>query len=175
MSDAYIGEVRLVAFKFAPENWAFCDGSSLPISNNQALYALLGTTYGGDGVQTFKLPDLRGRTAISQGTQGGNQYVPGQAGGSETVTLQAANLPAHTHQAACNTTSPATSTSPQNGYPAPAALNIYAASASGVTLNAATVGNMVGAPPVTQAHDNLAPFITLNYIICLQGLFPTGN
>src|SRR3954469_17037420 len=97
MSEPYIGEIRMFAGNFAPLNWAICDGSLQAIANNDALYALLGTTYGGDGVNTFALPDLRGRAPVHQGTYAGNSFIIGQSSGAETVTLTSNQMPAHSH------------------------------------------------------------------------------
>ena len=187
MSNPFLGEIRIMSFNFAPRGWTMCNGSLLPINQNQALFALLGTTYGGNGQTTFALPDLRGRVAPGFGT-GPTDPVLGQTGGSETVTLVASQLPAHGHAidataltatAMCRN-SPANQRSPVAGVPA-----IEAAGVTATYSSAAPDANMkAGAVPVTmtaapaggdQPHANLQPFLCLNYCIALQGVFPSQN
>lgn len=172
--DCYLGEIRPFAGTYIPENWLPCDGRLLPITDNQALYALLGTRFGGDGTTTFGLPDLRGRLPIGsgQGPALTNRNFA-QAGGSESVTLTVAQAPAHTH--AFNvTTNPATSNSPVNAvFANPAPYNFYATTpASGSApqvLNSDTVPLSGGA---NQAHTNIMPGMAVNYIIATAGEFP---
>ncbi len=167
MSEPFLAEVRIVGFNFAPRGWAFCDGQILPINQNQSLYSLLGTTYGGDGRTSFALPDLRSRTPAHRG----NGHQLGQKGGAETVTLTAAEIAAHTHTAKASS-SPANSGNP-SGRILAAATNLYRdpAAATTTALRSGTVTNAGGG----QAHDNMQPFITLNFCIALQGLFPSRN
>jgi microcystin-dependent protein len=163
-----MGEIRLSPLNFAPKNWAFCDGQLQPINQNQALFALLGTTYGGDGVTTFALPDLRGRAAISSGSSGVGNYNLGQTGGEFTHTLTAREMPAHTHVASiggqANVVSPGAARLAQPGKAAFAPAADSAMAPIGVT----PVGG-------GQPHDNMAPYLTLTYIIALQGIFPSRN
>jgi microcystin-dependent protein len=170
--DNFIGEVRLFAGMFAPQGWAYCDGSLLDISTNDALYTLLGTTYGGDGQYTFGLPDLRGRVPIHQGTlsQYGNSYLPGQTGGVETVPLTAINLPAHSH-AFVATTNAGTTATPTGNLVATAPANslVFVETAGTVgfsPIEVATTGS--GAP-----HQNMQPYQAINYIIALEGIYPS--
>jgi microcystin-dependent protein len=171
MSQPYIGEVRIFAGNFAPAGWAFCDGSILPISQYTALFQLIGTTYGGDGQNTFALPDLRGRVPIHQGNDGvGNVYVLAQAGGVETVALTTNQIPAHTHIpiAALNGTG--------NPVNSPAG-NVWSGwtggqfdtAAPSVSMSAAAVGSSGGSQP----HDNMVPFVAVNFIFSLFGVFPS--
>ncbi|GAB3575776.1 tail fiber protein [Leifsonia lichenia] len=168
MGTPFMGEIRLSSFNFAPKNWAFCDGQLLPINQNQALFSLLGTTYGGDGVTTFALPDLRGRAAISSGSGNGGNYNLGQRGGEYSHALTTQEMPAHTHGAsiggAANVVSPAGARLAQPGKAAfaPAADSTMAP---------------IGVTPVGggQPHENTAPYLTLTYIIALQGIFPSRN
>lgn len=168
MAEPFLAEIRLCSFNFPPKGWAFCNGQLLPINQNQALFALLGTTYGGDGRVNFALPDMRGRRAIQEG----NGHTLGERGGEEAHTLSIAELPGHTH--AMRVSSAAGSQdSPVNGYFATSAVDVpYAASdAPALGGSPTTVGNIGG----SQAHENRPPFLVLNYIIALQGIFPSQN
>lgn len=168
MSDQYVGEIRMFAGNYAPEGWALCDGSTLQIAENEVLYTLLGTTYGGDGVSTFKLPDLRGRLVLHHGAnkETGTQYTLGQTGGTETVTLTEAQLPVHSHTPQAKSLS-GDAPSPTNGFWA-AGLPYSNAEPNGV-MDAATVGSVGG----NQAHDNVMPFLAVNFIIAMYGIFPS--
>lgn len=181
MSDPYLGEIRLFAGNFAPENWALCDGSSLQISSNTALYSLLGTNFGGDGVTTFKLPDLRGRVAVGVGQlTGGSNYTLAQIGGQETVSLTAGQLPTHQHSLIASTAS-ATATNPSGNVLAtpPANLPLYIPYVPGPTpapgptrvLNAAALQPSGGSQP----HENRMPSTVITFIICTNGLYPNPN
>ncbi|MFI5913154.1 phage tail protein [Dactylosporangium sp. NPDC051541] len=160
MSDAYLGEIRLLTANYAPNGWALCNGQLLAIAQNQALFAILGTTYGGDGVTTFALPDLRCRLPVHFG----QSYVSGQRGGTETVTLTAAQMPAHTHVPRAAATG--TQNAPTGNVWAPLTGG-YAASAD-TTLAAVCVASAGGGQP----HDNLPPYLTLTFIVALTGIFP---
>ncbi len=173
MSNPYIGEIRLFAGNFAPLGWAFCDGSLLSISDNDTLFNLIGTTYGGDGQSTFALPDLRGRVPVHAGTNAGSTYVLGEAGGSETVTLSAAQVPQHAH-ALLGSAASASTTSPAGAVPATLAevtTLAYGTDAPLTTLAPQTVGVAGG----NQPHDNVQPYLCINYIISLFGIYPSQS
>jgi microcystin-dependent protein len=172
VADPFVAEIRIFPFNFAPKGWAFCDGQILPLSQNTALFSLLGTTYGGDGRATFALPNIQGRVAIHQGQGPGlSLYDLGQARGSETETLLDSEMPAHNHglRAASD---PANLKIPTplrslarsqnaNAYKAPAGQPV-------VTMNVQSLSVAGGSLP----HNNLMPYLTLNYCIALQGVFP---
>jgi microcystin-dependent protein len=169
VSDPFVGEVRLVGFDFAPVNWMICQGQTLPISVYEALYALIGTTYGGDGQQTFNIPNLAGRVPVHQGTNAGRAYPIGLTGGTETVSLKASEMPAHTHSVMAANTSNGAVASPTNNLVA-ASVKMYAAVTPGTPMNPAMVTVAQGG---NLPHDNLQPFLVLNWIISLNGIFPT--
>jgi microcystin-dependent protein len=171
VSEPFVGEIRMFGFNFAPQGWAMCNGQTLPISQNQALFSLLGTTYGGNGQTTFQLPDLRGRLAnhAGQGT-GLSPYVLGQNGGTENVTLVQGQMPTHAHSVLANG-SPATATRPGGAVLARTTADIYAAAPDGTTMNAGMIGTAGGSQP----HPNLQPYLTVNFCIALQGIFPSRN
>jgi microcystin-dependent protein len=166
MAQPYVGEIRMFGGDFAPAGWMFCDGSILPISENETLFQLIGTTYGGDGQQTFALPDLRGRLPIHQG----NGFVLAETGGVEEVTLIPSQIPAHSHAPRANTAN-GTSTDPANNYWAaqPALLQYSATNTANINLNANTVSLTGGSQP----HTNFQPYLCLNFIISLFGIFPS--
>jgi microcystin-dependent protein len=173
MSAPFMGEVRVFAGTFAPRDWAFCNGQSLAISQYDALYALLGTTYGGDGVNTFNAPDARGRVPVGQGTGPGlTARVQGQMYGTETVTLLGTQIPAHTHTVSVSdTTANLNTPSGQligkgNHYQGP---NITTGRTGQLLPNA------VGAIGGSQPHENMMPFLAMSFILCLQGIFPSRN
>lgn len=171
MSELFLAEVRIVGFNFAPRGWAFCDGQILPINQNQSLYSLLGTTYGGDGRTSFALPDLRGRTPIHVGrSNGGGHHTLGQKSGEETHTLAVNEMPQHTH-ALQATNSVGTGTAPQGNVLAEASLPVYESYSAGVQMGSGSVTNVGG----SQAHDNMQPYLALNFCIALRGLFPSRN
>jgi microcystin-dependent protein len=174
MADPYIGQIILFGGNFAPLNWAFCDGSLLSIAEYSALFSLLGTTYGGDGVTTFALPDLRGRAPLHFGpTQGPglSPYVQGQTGGSESVTLVTGNLPAHNHPVTVGVSANSASVGRASGaIYAGATLYDSAANASGA-LGGVSAANAGG----SGAHNNVQPYIAMNYIIALEGIYPSRN
>ncbi len=176
MSEPFLAEVRIVGFNFAPRGWAFCDGQILPINQNQSLYSLLGTTYGGDGRTSFALPDLRGRTPIHLGaSNGGADHLLGQKGGEEGHTLSEAEMPIHNH------TMRAVSDTADTGQVTGA---FYAGSPGGTAVytaqNPSTLNNPFNSANVLpagggQAHNNMQPTLALNFCIALQGLFPSRN
>ena len=168
----YLGSISLVPYNFAPCGSALCDGQLLPIAQNTALFSLLGTMYGGDGQSTFALPDLRGRVAIGMGQGPGLQvYNMGESGGEETVTLTLNQIPVHTHTPAASTSSGNTA-NPAGGYWAPRPRTLLFSAAN----NLATMSPNALAPAGgNQPHDNLKPYLTLNYVIWMVGIFPTRN
>ncbi len=171
MSEPFLAEVKLVGFNFAPRGWAFCDGQILPINQNQSLYSLLGTTYGGDGRTTFALPDLRGRAPIHTG--GGHQL--GGKSGEETHTLSGNEMPQHTHGLIA-TNDAATAPGPGGNLPAQVGSGtdfIYSNGTEplGQSLASGSILNAGGG----QAHENMQPYLALNFVIALQGLFPSRN
>jgi microcystin-dependent protein len=173
MSQPYVGEVRAVGFNFAPAGWAFCQGQLLPISDYETLFNLIGTIYGGDGQSTFGLPNLQGRIPIHQGTSSlGTTYVIGQLGGVESVTIASATYPQHTHTLFASSAAGAVSNPANNA--AGSGSKIYAAPADipTIAMNAAMVGLSGGGG---QPHDNLQPYLALNWIISLFGIYPTPS
>jgi microcystin-dependent protein len=163
MADGYLGELRLVSFAFAPRNWALCQGQIMLVSENPALFGILGTNYGGDGVATFALPDLRGRAPVHDGG-----LVPGELGGVETVGLTLSEMPAHRH----------TLRGSQNHDtvtdPAGALLGVggsYASAPDGTLMSPQSLRNR-GAG---HAHENMQPSLTMTWIICVSGIFPSGS
>ena len=172
MSEPFLAEIRIVGFNFAPRGWAFCDGQILPINQNQSLYSLLGTTYGGDGRTSFALPDMRGRTPIHVGSSNGTEYREGNKGGEETHTLSTAEMPAHRHDFR-GTSSNANSNVPTGHTFARSAVAIYAALTAG--REAPMRSDMITPAGGGQPHENMQPYIALNFCIALQGLFPSRN
>jgi microcystin-dependent protein len=173
MSDPFVGEIRMVGFNFAPVGWATCNGQLLPISQNQALFSLLGTTYGGNGTSNFALPNLQGRVPVHEGSNGSGSYVLGQAAGAETVKLTVNNLPAHSHQVNC-VDSGGTQASPAGTYPA--------IESTGTSLDysianptAQMIPTMIADTGGGQAFSVEQPYLCVNFIIALQGIFPSRN
>jgi len=168
MSTPFIGEILIVPFGFAPKGFALCNGQVLPISQNQALFSILGTTYGGDGRTTFALPNFQGRVPIHTG-QG---HLLGESAGQQHVTLTAGQMPAHSHVVTCSAAA-ATSQNPAG--------NVWAAESTGqfslyrstadTLLSPSAIGNTGGGQP----HENMQPFLGLNFVIALQGVFPSRN
>ena len=169
--DGYLGQLLLVPYTFTPKGWAFCDGSQLSVNEYRSLFILIGTTYGGDGVNTFALPDLRGRTPIGYGSISATSgYLLGQTGGQETVTLDVNNLPAHTH--AVNVAG----LTGDSQHPAGGLLgdgqNIYLDT---LPPNDSLAGTACSTAGQNQAHGNLAPYLVLNWMIALEGALPESN
>ena len=185
--EPFLAQIVMFGGNFAPRGWAFCDGQLLPIAQNTALFSLLGTTYGGDGRTTFALPDLRGRTPIHAGTGPGlSTRKLGARGGSQTNTLNVLNLPSHSHatEAHLLTSGTAAGNSPVNSYPAPAAGRSTSGAVSisgwGTTANGANAGTngvsvTVGNTGGGQAVNNMQPWECVNYIIAMQGTFPSRS
>jgi microcystin-dependent protein len=167
MSEPFLAEIRIVGFNFAPRGWAFCDGQILPINQNQSLYSLLGTTYGGDGRTTFALPDLRGRVPIHVSSQ----YREGQRSGSETVTLTREQMPSHSHEAKASSDTASTPVPTGNVLADSAPGEFYQGASNLVALQQSTIGTTGGG----QGHNNMQPFLALNFCIALRGLFPSRN
>ncbi|MCW2672743.1 MAG: microcystin dependent protein [Frankiales bacterium] len=167
MAEPFLAEIRLMSFNFAPTGWALCDGQLLPINQNQALFSLLGTNYGGDGRLNFGLPDLRGRVPMHMG--GGHNL--GERAGEQAHTLTIAELPTHTHVLGASSAD-GTATAPSNALLAKAApANPYAPAANQVAMSSAAVASTGGSQP----HQNMQPFLALIFAIALQGIFPSQN
>jgi microcystin-dependent protein len=169
MSSPYVGEIRMFAGNFAPAGWMFCEGQLMPISENETLFNLIGTTYGGDGQETFALPDLRSRVPLHQGTspQFGTPYLLGESGGVEEVTLTVNQMPAHSHQMLASLDIP-TQSAPANNLTGQAAIKMYRGGTPGVTMSALSVTQVGGSQP----HTNFQPYLCVNFIISLFGIFP---
>ena len=166
MSEPFLSEIRIMSFVFAPRGWALCNGQLLPINQNQALFSLLGTTYGGNGQTNFSLPDLRGRTPIHFGAG----HTLGERAGEQAHTLSISEMPTHTHFVSAQPSTTGTQLPPVNAVLAQAS-NVYRAPDNLVSLSAATISNTGG----SQAHLNMQPFLTLSFCIALQGIFPSQN
>jgi microcystin-dependent protein len=168
MGTPFMSEIKIISWNFAPKGWALCNGQFLPINQNQALFSLLGTTYGGNGQTTFALPDLRGRVPIHVG----NGHVLGEKGGEESHTLVVGELPAHVHAMQASSTA-GNGAAPGGQLLAPGnSTQMYGPSSANLTsLQPSTIGNTGG----SQAHENRQPFLVLNYIIALNGVFPSRN
>jgi microcystin-dependent protein len=165
MAEPFLSEIRIMSFNFPPKGWAFCNGQLLPINQNQALFSLLGTTFGGNGQTTFALPDLRGRTPIHVGSG----HTLGERAGEQAQTLSIAQLPTHTHTFSAAATDGDTVT-PTGNRPGQFS-NLYRAPTNFVAMDPASVSNTGG----SQAHLNMQPFLTLSFSIALQGIFPSPN
>jgi microcystin-dependent protein len=165
MATPFLSEIRLVSFNFPPKGWALCNGQTLSIQQNQALFALVGTTYGGDGITNFKLPNLQAAMPVNQGAG----FVLGQAAGESSHTLILAEMPAHTHLAQGVSTTASAESAAGNTW-AQSTNNPYGTSTN-TTLNPAALGSIGNGQP----HNNLPPYLVLNFIIALQGIFPSRN
>lgn len=175
MSDPFVGEIRMFGGNFAPSGWSFCNGSVLPIAEYEALFTLIGTTYGGDGMETFALPDLRGRVPVHAGTGPGlSPYALGEQVGVESVTLTVAQTPAHSHPLSASS-KPGTGTSPAGALPAATssgALYTSGQPSSGVAMAADSLAASEGG---NQPHTNVMPFQCVSFIIALEGIYPSQN
>jgi microcystin-dependent protein len=164
MAQPYVGEIRMVGFNFAPAGWASCDGQLLPISENETLFQLIGTTYGGDGQSTFALPNLQSRIPIHQG----NGFILAETGGVETVTLTVQQLPAHAHPLLV-TSNPAIEVVPLPGHTLASTSEARYASAQNTVMNPGSIGIAGGSQP----HENMQPYLAVHFIISLFGIFPS--
>jgi microcystin-dependent protein len=164
MSEPFLSEIKIVSFNFPPKGWAFCDGRLLPINQNQALFSLLGTTYGGDGRVNFGLPNLQGRVPV------GGTIVLGQIGGETTHTLSSSEMPAHQHSAIASLNT-SNQSAPGNNFWGNAGLASYSASPPSAPMSPTAIGNAGS----SQAHENMSPYLVLSYIIALTGIFPSRN
>ena len=166
MAEPFLSEIRIMSFNFAPKGWALCDGQLLPINQNQALFALLGTTYGGNGQTNFALPDLRSRTPIHMGSG----HTLGERGGEQAHTLSIAELPTHDHNVLASSTATGGTASPANNFLG-GGTNVYDPPSNLTSMNPTQIGGGGG----SQAHLNMQPFLVLTFAIALQGIFPSQN
>ncbi|UAJ79182.1 phage tail protein [Leifsonia sp. ZF2019] len=169
MSDAFVGEIRLVGFTFAPTGWAFCRGQLIPISQNAALFSILGTQYGGDGKSTFALPDLQGKTVM--GTDQNGSFPVGTTAGTEAVSLLITQIPSHTHGVLVAPT-PGTTSNPTSASPAIPRVGRVTEAAYGTTGTIPLAPTAFAVTGGGQPHNNMQPSLGMNYIIALQGIFP---
>jgi microcystin-dependent protein len=166
MGTPYLSEVKIVSFPFAPKGWAMCNGQFMPINQNQALFSLLGTMYGGNGQTTFQLPDLRGRAPLHVGAG----FTQGQTGGQEAHTLIMSEMPAHNHAVNASSTATGGNNAPTNRFLG-GGNNVYNSVAPTTTMNPTTISNTGGSQP----HANMQPYTVVNYVIALTGVFPSRN
>jgi microcystin-dependent protein len=167
MAEPFLSEIRIMSFNFAPKGWALCNGQLLPINQNQALFSLLGTTYGGNGQTNFALPNLRGDVPIHMG----NGHTQGETGGSTAVTITQQTMAQHLHFAQGTANNTGNVATPGNALLAATNVTVYAPPASLVALDPSSVSNVGG----SQAHNNMMPYLVLNFCIALQGIFPSQN
>ena len=165
MAQPYVGEIRMFAGNFAPAGWMFCEGQLLSISENETLFQLIGTTYGGDGQSTFALPDLRGRIPIHQG----NGFILAETGGAEEITLTVSQIPAHTHPLLVNTSGGTSNATTGNTLAASPTLDLYRQATPTVNLSPVAVASTGGSQP----HTNFQPYLCVDFIISLFGIFPS--
>jgi len=171
MGQPFVGEIRMFGGSFAPAGWAMCQGQPMPISQNETLFNLIGTTYGGDGQNTFDLPNLAGRILIHQGTNAGQTFQIGEAAGTESVTLTTQQIPNHTHAMLASTNN-GSQPQPQGGVLAKTTSGfMYSAFPPGVAMNASSVQPIGGSQP----HENMMPYLVVTFIISLFGIFPQPN
>ena len=167
MGEPYIGEIRMFGGNFAPAGWVFCSGQLMPISENDALFTLIGTTYGGDGQETFGIPDLQSRVPMHVGTRDGITYQLGESGGVESVTLTLQQIPVHTH-AILGSGAGATTQTPGGNVAAVAAAQVYSSASSPTQMSAQSISPIGGSQP----HDNIQPYLCISFILSLFGVFP---
>ncbi len=171
MAQPFVGEIRMFGGNFAPAGWMFCSGQLLPISENETLFNLIGTTFGGDGQSTFQLPDLRGRLPVHTGSFGGSTFQLGEASGVESVTLTTQQIPIHTHAMQCSSGGQAATSNPQAAIAAPSDINQY--STAGATVQMGTPATTSDPAGGSQPHTNFMPYLCVNFIISLFGLYPS--
>ena len=167
MPEPYIGEIRMFGGNFPPNGWAFCDGQPIPISENDALFTLIGTTYGGDGQETFNLPNLQSRVPMHAGTNAGQTFQLGEMAGVESVTLSVNQIPTHTH-ALLGSNTPAVTQLPAGNTPAQSTGQVYTSASSQINMSNQSITPTGGSQP----HENLQPYLCINFIISLFGIFP---
>lgn len=165
MAQPYVGEIRMFAGNFAPAGWMFCEGQLLPISENETLFNLIGTTYGGDGQSTFALPDLRGRLPLHMG----NSLILAETGGAEEITLTVSQIPAHSHPLLASSSSATLATPVNNLLAESVNISLYIEDQTSSNMNAASVSPVGGSQP----HTNFQPYLCVNFIISLFGIFPS--
>jgi microcystin-dependent protein len=170
-TEAYLSEIQIYAFSYAPKNWAQCNGQQMAISQNQALFSLLGTTYGGNGTTTFNLPDLRSRTSLHFGNSPGGNFSQGQSGGEENHTLSIAEIPAHIHQVIASSNTADQPNPDGNLLAKGGTAALFATTQNNTVMAANTIAN----GGAGQGHPNLQPYLVLNFCICLAGIFPSRN
>jgi len=181
MSEPFLGEIRMFGFNFAPSGWQLCNGQTLAISQYSALFALLGTTYGGNGTTTFQLPNLQGQVPIHQGNGGGGAYVMGEASGSPNVTLLANNMPIHNHLVNAVSTTANNVQTPSGNYPSAGLATVRTGAAPAVTTYSTATPNgqmnpaMLGTAGGNVPHNNMQPYLVVNFCIAMVGLFPSRN
>ena len=169
MAEPFIGQIILVGFNFAPRGWALCNGQLLSIASNTALFSLLGTTFGGNGTTNFALPDLRGRVPIHFGMGPGlSNYTMGEAAGTESVTLISTQIPAHNHSLVASSATPTTA-DPTGAQLPVGSSRVYATAAAGAAMAPGSIGLTGGSQP----HPNMQPYLTMNYVIATEGIFPS--
>jgi microcystin-dependent protein len=181
MSQPFVGEIRMFGFNFAPRGWQLCNGQTLSISQNAALFSLLGTTYGGNGTTTFQLPNLQSRVPIHQGTGVGlSTYVMGENAGNENVTLLSTQMPLHTHQVSAVTSTSGNVAQPAAGYPATVQITgetkggtvaTYSTATPNATMNPGMISSVGGSQP----HPNMQPYLCVSFCIATVGIFPSRN
>jgi microcystin-dependent protein len=169
MAQPYVGEIRMFGGNFAPVGWMFCEGQLLPISENETLFQLIGTTYGGDGESTFALPDLRGRIPVHMGSNAGSSFTLAETGGAEDITLTVSQIPAHSHPF-MGSSVPGTSSAPKDNVPATTTTGFLYINENPGQSMAATATLLTGG---SQPHTNFQPYLCVNFIISLFGLFPS--
>ena len=170
MAEPFLSEIRIFSFNFAPQGWAFCNGQQLPINQNSALFSLMGTTYGGDGISIFALPNLQGRVAVHQG----NQYIMGELGGEANHTLTTSEIPVHSHSLAVAGTA-ATTANPVGGVFAIPGVNARLGLMYSTTGGSTAAADTIQPTGSSQPHSNMQPYLALNFCIALQGIFPSQN
>ncbi len=171
MSTPFVGEIRMFGGNFPPNGWAFCDGQLLSIAENEVLFVLIGTTFGGDGQTTFALPDMRGRIPVHQGSNGQATWTMGEQRGTETVALTAAHLPPHTHQMQASTHTASTAHGPADVLGVSPQAKFYGTGTPSLAMAPNTVSNTQG----TGVHANMAPTLGIQFIISLFGIFPSQS